>query len=97
MNILKLAIAELALIAIGVVLIAGTYIWVLPKFFHDHKTYSVLVVGLFLVAVASGFIAHKCGQNNQPQGWILVACVSGAVTVLTLLLSLFFIVNTRGS
>jgi NADH:ubiquinone oxidoreductase subunit 6 (subunit J) len=97
MSILKLAITELSLIAIGVLLIAGSYIWVLPKFFHDHRTYSVLVMGLVLVAIASGLIARKAGANNQPRGWILVVCVSGAVTVLTLLLSLFFIVNTRGS
>lgn len=97
MNVLKLVIAELTLIAVGVVLIAGTYIWVLPKFFHDQKTYSVLVVGLVLVAVASGFIAHKAGANNRLPGWLLVVCVSGGATTITLLLSLFFIVNTRGS
>jgi hypothetical protein len=96
-NVLRLLFSELVVITIGVLLISGAYSFVIPKYFHDQRTYSALIVGLALVAIASGYIARQAWLKARLLGWLFVASVSAGVTAVTLLLSLFFILNSRGS
>ena len=95
---LKLFLAEVAIVGVGVAIISATYIWILPRFFHDQKTYSVLIGGLLVIALGSGVIAFRA---TSPEGripaWLFVAVVSGVATVSAFLVSLFIILNTRGS
>ena len=83
----------LAIAAIGVVFIAVLYIYVIPHF----RTYSVLILSLAVVAYASGYLARKLVVKNRKVGWITAVIISVAVTMLTLNLALFRIVNVRGS
>jgi hypothetical protein len=73
---------------------SGAYIFVIPD---DHRTYSALIVGLVLAAIASGYIARQAWLKSRLRGWLFVGSISAGVTVVTLLLSLFFILNSRGS
>jgi hypothetical protein len=89
----KMFFAELAITAIGTVFIAVFYIFATPPF----RTYSALILSLVAVAFASGYVARKLLVNNRRVGWVIVVIISIAVTLLTLNLALFWIVNVRGS
>ena len=94
---LKLFVAEAVVTAIAVALIADAYDVLLPEYFNGQKTYSVLVVGLVLIAVASGYIAHHMWPTRHKPGWFVLSGISTGITILTFLLCLFFIVRSRGS
>jgi hypothetical protein len=96
-NAVKIVIAELGVAAVGVFLISASYLFVIPTYFNDQSTYSALAVGVVLVAVASAYIAHRVSPTSGPLRWIAVASTSVAVAVVTLLISMFFIINARGS
>lgn len=96
-SIARFFIAESIVVAVAVALISSAYIFVLPRYFDDRRTYSVLILGLAIVAVASGYVARKEWVATRSGGWLLTLAISGIVTVATLLLSLFFILNNRGS
>jgi hypothetical protein len=92
-DVAKIVFAELVIVALGVVSIAVFYISVIPH----YSTYFPLVLGLAVVAIASGYVARKLLVKNRKVGWIAVAIISTAATVLALNLALFWIVNVRGS
>ncbi len=92
-DVARLFFAELAIAAIGTAVIAVFYIFVIPH----YRTYSVLILSLAVVAYASGYIARKLLVNNRKVGWIIVVIISISVTMLTLNLAMFWIVNVRGS
>lgn len=96
-SIVRFFIAESVVVAVAVALISSVYIFVLPRYFDDRRTYSVLIWGLVIAAVASGYVARREWVTTRSGGWLLTLAISGIVTVATLLLSLFFISNSRGS
>lgn len=89
----KIVFTELVIVAIGVVSIAEFYIFVSPH----CSSYFPLIIGLALVAIASGYIARKLLVKKRKVGWTAVAIISAAATILTLNLALFWTVNARGS
>jgi hypothetical protein len=92
-DVAKIIFAELVVITIGVASIAVFYIFVIPH----YSTYIPLVLGLILIATASGYVARKLPVQNRMVRWITVAIISAAATIITLNLALFWIVNVRGS
>lgn len=96
-RIVGLFVAELVVVAIAVALISIAYIFVLPRYLDDRETYSALISGLVVVAVASGYVARRESPAIHRSTWPLTLAISGIATVATLLLSLFLILNTRGS
>jgi hypothetical protein len=92
-SVAKIFAAELSIAAIGAVFIAVFYIYVIPH----YSTYYVLILGLAAVAYASGYIARKLLVNDRKLGWIAAIAISILVTMLTLYLALFWILNVRGA
>lgn len=95
-SIVRFFIAEAVVVAVAVALISSAYIFILPRYFDDRRTYSVLIGGLVIAAVASAYVARQW-LAGRSWGWSLTLAISGIVTIATLLLSLFLIVNSRGS
>lgn len=87
MNALKIVIAELAVAALGVSLISGSYLLLIPRYLNDQGTYSALVIRLGLVAAMSAYIARRISRTRRPLHWMAVASISVAVTVVTVLVS----------
>ena len=83
MNIFRLFLAELAVALVGAGLIAGIYIWILPKFFDDSRTYGVLMAGLVAVAVLSGFVGRQSEASIRLPKWLLILSASGGTTAAT--------------
>ena len=96
-NIVKIFILESVVIVVVAMLISSVYILVLPRYFADQRTYSVLIGGLAIASVAAAYIARQTGVTTRPSGWLIIVLISGIVTVATLFLSLFFILNILGS
>jgi hypothetical protein len=96
-GVVKLFLAESVVIAAAVALISSAYIFVLPRYFDERRTYSMLIVGLAIAAVAGGRVAHSVWVTGRSSGWLWTVAISGIVTAATLLLSLFFILNSQGS
>jgi hypothetical protein len=96
-SIVRFVLMESVVTAIAAALISSVYIVVLPRYFHETRTYSVLVGGLAIAALVSGFVARTCWAPPQHVGWLLILTTSGAVTIATLLLTLLVILNTAGS
>jgi hypothetical protein len=92
-RVLMLCFRELVVIVTAVALISGAYILLL----RQHRTYAVFVVGLMLVAIVSGYVARVARPDGRVLGWFFLITMSAIVTVMTLLLSLFLIVNIRGA
>jgi hypothetical protein len=96
-SVIRLLVAEAAVIVVTVALISSTYIFVLPRYFDGRRTSSVLIVGLAIAAVAGACIARSAWMTRQPSGWVWTVAVSAIVTAATLLFSLFIILNTQGA
>jgi hypothetical protein len=62
----RLFVLELFVVAIAVAAISACYILVLPRFFHDQRTYSILNCGLAFAAFMGGFIAHRNVERGRP-------------------------------
>jgi hypothetical protein len=96
-SMVKLFVAESVVIAAPVALISSAYIFVLPRYFDDRRTYSVLIVGVVIAAVAGACVAPSDWVTGRSSGWLWTTVISGIVTGTTLLFSLFFILNSQGS
>ena len=95
---LRLWIRQLAIVVIAVALISGIYIFVIPLDYDSAGTATILPIGLILAALASGYTARQSWAGKSTLlGWLVAVSISVCATVVTLLFSLFFIVNTRGS
>ena len=80
------------------VLIGGAYSVVIPVFFSDYKTYSILIVGTTIATLIGGYIGYKASLADTPLIKICVSFLYATVVAITvLLLSLFIILNVRGS
>jgi hypothetical protein len=94
--IVKFVVVELVAAAVIVALISMVYIFVLPRYFDDRRTYSVLIAGLALAVVVSGNIAWRTWEIAPSWRWSLSIAISVAVTAVVLVLSLFVILGLRG-
>jgi hypothetical protein len=92
------AISVLKVVAIFTVLVSGAYGVVIPAFFPAYKTYSILIVGVALAALIGGYIGYQSSDNDAlliKVGFGL--CYAIVVAILVFLLSLFILLNVRGS
>ena len=96
-NIISILVAEIVVVATAATLISGAHIYVLPVYFSDRKTYSILIAGLAIATVMSWYILQKALIPGRSWNWLLIVGIGGAVVSATLVLSLFFISNSRGS
>jgi hypothetical protein len=94
---MKVLVAEAIIVLVTAALISGTYSFILPRYFDGYRTFSVLVIGLMLAALASGYIYRSAMQSTTLWSWLLTILISGVVTFLAFSLSMLVIVNTRGS
>jgi hypothetical protein len=92
---LKLLLAECAIVLLAIAAIVIGYAWLLPHFFHDGKTYSVLVGGIALAAISGGFAAKAFANREGIRRWAFPVLwgliVAGAVSLgaTAILVSLF--------
>jgi hypothetical protein len=97
MAVLRIAMAQLAVVGLGVAFIDAGYLWGLPR---NARTPSVLLVGLAMVAVASAWVANRALTKLRLRRWLgmMVAGACATVATLTTLeVSMIVIVNTVGS
>ena len=92
----------LALIVAAVVAssIGAVYVFVLPKFFPGPEwgTYSPLILGIILAALIGGYIGYRVPSIGRLSVKISLGfCYAAVVFTLISYLSLFIILNTRGS
>ena len=79
-------------------LIGGLYGFVVPAFFPNYKTYSILIVGVSIAALIGGYIGYRVPTSEMLLVKIGVGfCYAVVVTALVMFLSLFIILNVRGS
>ncbi len=91
-------ISVLKVVAIFTVFIAGFYTVVIPVFFPNYKTYSILIVGTAIAALIGGYIGYKAAADDTVFFKIFIgSCYAATGAVLVLLLSLLVILNVRGS
>ena len=93
----KLFVIGIFAVACGVSFISGAYVWVLPRLSADSATDSVLVLGLVAVALVTGYYASESRAESAPLNWPLILAFSGTSTIVTLVVSLYIMLNLRGS
>ena len=80
--------------------IGAFYVFVLPRFFPapGWGTYSPLIVGIMIATLIGGFIGYRVPPTDKLRvKFSLGLCYATLVASLVSYLSLFIIVNTRGS
>ena len=89
---------KLATITIGFTLgIAASYLWLLPAFSNGHKTFYVLVIGLFAAYLSSAYIGYSFFSTTAVARKIISGIVCGlGITVIVLYSSMFIIFKFRG-
>ena len=86
--------------AIFGVSIGTVYAFVLPRFFPGSGwgTYSPLIAGIIIATLIGGYIGYRVPATDKLRVKIsLGLCYAAVVASLVSYLSLFIIVNTRGS
>lgn len=88
----------LIVVVVFTALIGGAYGIVIPAFWPDYKTPTILIVGVATAALFGGYICYQIPFGDT----LLVKIVFGligavVVAVLVLFLSLAIIVKVRGS
>lgn len=89
-----------ALVVVGAfgVSIGLLYAFLLPSVFPGYKTEWILTLGTLSAMLAGGCIGYRePTAGTLPVKITLSLCYGAVVALLVLLLSLFIIVNTRGS
>jgi len=91
-------ISALKIIAIFTVLIGFIYGAIIPQFFPNYKTYLILVLGIAIAATIGGRIGYQAPATNKILIKVVFCfCYAIVIATLILLLSLFIILNIRGS
>ena len=94
-------ISEISALVVAVIfstLIGGVYVFFIPMFFPGYKAGWILNLGVLLATLLGGYIGLQSSKASSPLIRILLAFCYGAVTaILVYFLSLFFILNVRGS
>jgi len=75
---LKIAITELAIVAVGSALIIMFYAWA-----HPGAGYSILFLALAAVAVLSAWTVRQATTNLGLRRWVGVVVVAGCTVVVT--------------
>lgn len=98
-NIVSLVIKLLVIIVVFVVIIAAIYVWILPSFLQGYKTYSFLVIGAIGSAALGGYSCYKATNalTSYAARLIMSSFAGVIVAALVVALSLFIILNTRGT
>ena len=94
---LKIAIAELVIVALGSAFIIIGYFWADQR---GWRTYSILNIGLAIVAVASAWAVRRATSNLGLRGWpglMVTGCCAGLAVFATLCVSFLVLLNKLGS
>jgi hypothetical protein len=94
---LRIAITELAIVALGSALTVAGHVWALQQ---GYRTYSILVVGLALVTVASVWAVRRAIAKLGLPRWkalIVTGCWAGFAALWTLWISMAVLLNVYGS
>ena len=93
-------VSILIVVVVFGVTIGAIYALVLPAFYPrpGWGTYLPLQLGIVFAALIGGYIGyHVPTANKLPVKIILCFCYAAVVAILVSFLSLFIILNTRGS
>lgn len=86
------------LVAVFTTVIGGVYGFVIPAFFPDYKTYSILIIGVGTVALIAGYIGYQILTDGALLSKIVLGiCCATVVAILVAFLSLLIILNVSGS
>jgi hypothetical protein len=98
-NVVNLLIKLLGIVIFFVVIIAVIYAWILPTFWHGHKTYSFLFIGIIGSAVLGGYCCYKTvnALMSLVARYFLSSFAGLIVAVIVVVFSLFIILNVRGA
>ncbi|HQW20986.1 MAG TPA: hypothetical protein PLI90_10000 [Rhodocyclaceae bacterium] len=91
-------ISILIIVIVFIVLIGGTYGFVIPAFWPDYKTPTILIVGVAIAALCGGYICYQIPLDDTlfvKMSFGLLGAV--IVAVLVFFLSLAVIIKIRGS
>ena len=91
-------VSVLIVVAIFTGLIGGAYCIVIPMFFPTYKTALILIFGIAMAALIGGYISYQVSTGDTTLvkiGYGL--CYATVVVLLVAYLSLFIILNVRGS
>lgn len=85
-------------VAVFTALIGGVYGFVIPAFFADYKTYSILIIGIGTAALFGGYIGYQILTDGALLSKIVLGiCCATVVAILVAFLSLLIILNVSGS
>ena len=91
-------VSMLIVVAIFTGLIGGAYCIVIPIFFPTYKTAWILIFGIAIAALIGGYIGYQVPTGDTTLvkiGYGL--CYATVVVLLVAYLSLYIILNVRGS
>jgi len=86
-----------AAIFIASIIVSVIYIFIIPKFAAEQKTLLYLAIGLLFVFLYSALEIYLNIDTRQPWRAIASIVIGIMCSIFTLIISLFFILNTRGS
>jgi hypothetical protein len=91
-------VSALAVVAIFGVLIGVVYAFFIPAFFPGYRTGWILNLGALAATLIGGYIGyHVPTASTLPVKITLGLCYAAVVAILVYFLSLFIILNIRGS
>lgn len=91
-------ISALKITAIFTILIGLIYGVIIPQFFPSYKTYLILILGIAIAAIIGGRIGYQAPATNEVFIKVVFCfCYAIVIATLILLVSLFIILNIRGS
>lgn len=95
---LRSEISVLFVAALFGIMIGIVYAFVLPALFPGFRTSWILNLGVLVATLIGGYIGYHVPTANTPLVKIILGFLYAAVTaILVYFLSLFIILNTRGS
>ena len=98
-NITSFIFKLFGIIVVFVVIIATIYSWILPTFCNGYKTYSFLVIGAIGSAALGGYCCYKATNAfmSFTARYVISTFAGVIVAALVVALSLFIILNVRGT
>lgn len=84
-------------VAVFTAVIGGVYGFVIPAFFPDYKTYSILMIGVGVAALFGGYIGYQIPSDGWGAKLGIGFCCASVVAISVVFLSLLIILNVRGS
>ena len=86
------------IVGIFTALISVVYVLVIPMFFANYKTYSILIAGIASAGLYGGYIGYQIPTTNTLLARFGFSfCFAAVVAILVAFLSLLIILNVRGS